>query len=187
MFCVMTDVVLTCISWLLWSVGSGGGSEAPTFIEPLYSLDVTEGEAACFTVTVSGRPSPRVTWLHNDAEVVEGRSPYFEVCHSSDGVHHSLRIGEVFADDAGTVRVTADNEAGSVSTSAKLTVTRQFYHYLSLWSISIITFSTSLLPSMHHAMLINFFSFRECCSGGVFIQCAVVCQHHGNIVNRSFC
>lgn len=92
---------------------------------------MTEGEAACFTVGVSGRPSPRVTWHHNDNEVVEGRSPYFEVLHSSDGVHHSLRIGEVFADDAGTVGVTADNEAGSVSASAQLTVRREFYDYLS--------------------------------------------------------
>ena len=88
------------------------------------SLAVTEGDAACFTVRVSGRPTPRVTWRHNDTDVVEGRSPYFEVLRSSDGVEHSLRIGEVFADDAGTVCVTAVNELGSVSASAQLHVSR---------------------------------------------------------------
>ena len=88
------------------------------------SLEVTEGEAACFTVGVSGRPSPRVSWQHNGNAVVEGGSPYFEVLHSPDGMHHSLRIGEVFADDAGTVSVTAENEAGAVSASASLAVKR---------------------------------------------------------------
>jgi len=125
-------------------IGSGSGSEAPTFTEPLCSLEVTEGEPACFTVGVSGRPSPRVTWRHNDHEVLEGRSPYFEVIHSADGIHHSLRIGEVFADDAGKVSVTADNDAGSVSATAQLAVRRQLNHYLSL------TLSTlSLHPSLY--------------------------------------
>ena len=89
------------------------------------SLDVTEGESAYFTVGVTGRPSPQVTWKHNDNEVVEGGSPYFEVVRSSDGLHHSLRIGEVFADDAGLVNVTAQNEAGSVSASAHLAIRRE--------------------------------------------------------------
>jgi len=93
---------------------------------------VTEGEAACFTVAVSGRPAPRVTWQHNGIDVVEGGSPYFEVVHSPDGLRHSLRIGEVFADDAGDVCITAENDAGAVSASARLAVVRrQFYYYLS--------------------------------------------------------
>ena len=92
-------------------------------MEPLHSLDVEEGEAACFSVAVTGRPAPRVTWRHHGIAVLEGRSPYFEVLRSADGLRHSLRIGEVFGDDAGTVEVTADNDAGSVSTSAQLTVT----------------------------------------------------------------
>jgi len=92
---------------------------------------VTEGEAACFTVAVSGRPAPRVTWQHNGIDVVEGGSPYFEAVYSPDGLRHSLRIGEVFADDGGDVCVTAENDAGAVSASASLAVRRQFYYYLS--------------------------------------------------------
>jgi len=94
-------------------------------VEPLCSLDVVEGETACFTVSVAGRPWPRVSWRHNGAAVVEGGSPYFELLRSSDGRHHSLRIGEVFADDAGSVHVTAENDVGSVTASAQLTVRRQ--------------------------------------------------------------
>ena len=100
--------------------------EAPRFVERVCSLEVTEGDAACFTVAVSGRPAPQVRWRHNDSEVVEGGSPYFEVIRSADGRHHSLRIGEVFADDAGMIDVTASNDAGSVSASAHLSVRRQY-------------------------------------------------------------
>ena len=114
------------------AIGSDSGIEAPRFVEPLSSLEVLEGEAVCFTVVVSGRPSPRVSWRHNDNDVVEGGSPYFEVIRSPDGQRHSLRIGEVFADDAGTVYVTAQNEAGAVSTSATLTVNSQFRDYSSV-------------------------------------------------------
>jgi len=99
------------------------------FVEPVRSVEVLEGEEACFTVGVSGRPTPRVTWRHNDSEVVEGGSPYFEVVHSSDGRHHSLRIGEVFADDTGVICVIAENDAGAVSATAHLAVLRQFYYY----------------------------------------------------------
>ena len=125
-------------------------------------MEVTEGEAACFTVAVTGRPSPRVKWQHNGNDIVEGGSPYFEVTHSSDGLHHSLRIGEVFADDAGIVCVTADNEAGAVSTSAHLTVRSQFYDYSLLTlsesnSSSLICFSptvlhTCCLHSLHRSI-----------------------------------
>ena len=95
-------------------------------MEPLCSLAVTEGDTACFAVSVSGRPWPRVSWRHNGSDVVEGGSPYFEVLRSADGRRHSLRIGEVFAEDAGTVHVTAENDVGSVSASAQLSVTRAF-------------------------------------------------------------
>ena len=103
---------------------SDGVVEAPSFVEPLCSLEVVEGDVACFTVTVAGRPAPRVSWRHNGSAVVDGQSPYFEVSRSDDGRRHSLTIGEVFADDAGTVDVTAENDVGAVSATAHLTVTR---------------------------------------------------------------
>ena len=112
--------------------GSEGvvATEAAQFVDPLRSLSVAEGDAACFTVAVSGRPLPRVSWRHQGEAVVADSSPYFEVLRSADGQRHSLRIGEVFAEDAGTVEVMAENESGSVTASAQLTVTRQYMIYL---------------------------------------------------------
>ena len=102
---------------------SAFATEKPRFVEELKTLEVSEGNSVCFTVRVSGYPAPRVTWYRNNVPILPGYSPYFEILSSATGDNqHSLRIREVFSEDAGRIVAKAENVAGSVSCSAELIV-----------------------------------------------------------------
>lgn len=125
--CYLT-VKFNCSHSLVVS-SSSAAAEKPQFVEPLRDIDVLEGSLVQFTVHATGYPAPRVTWYRNGVPIQAGYSPYFEVMPAVPGgqdggrsQRHSLRIREVFSEDAGMFKVKAENSAGSASCDAQLVV-----------------------------------------------------------------
>ena len=95
-----------------------------TMIPPQFSgqlqsqKGVKEGDAVRFTIRVSGKPPPEVTWYREGSQIVS--SPDFEILQ--DGDLHTLYIPEVFYEDTGKFSVRAVSKAGQVESSAELVV-----------------------------------------------------------------
>ncbi len=90
----------------------------PEFPQKLQSKSVKEGDTVRFTVRVSGKPVPEVTWYREGSQIVS--SPDFEI--QQEGDLHTLYIPEVFYEDAGKFSVRAENRAGEALCSADLIV-----------------------------------------------------------------
>lgn len=93
-------------------------SMPPTFSEALHDQRVQEGEPMRFVVRVGGHPPPAVTWYREAQALVS--SPDFVI--EQQGDVHTLRIPEVFAEDAGRYSVRAQNAAGEAVCDASLLV-----------------------------------------------------------------
>ena len=90
----------------------------PEIHDKLQSRHAKEGDSVIFTVRVSGKPPPEVTWYREGSLIVS--SPDFEV--KQEGDLHSLYIPEVFYEDSGQFSVQAANRAGTTSCTAELHV-----------------------------------------------------------------
>lgn len=90
----------------------------PQFTERLQTKEVKEGDAVRFTVRVSGKPPPEVTWYREGSKIVS--SPDFEILQEGD--LHTLYIPEVFYEDSGKFSVRADSKAGQTQCTAELIV-----------------------------------------------------------------
>ena len=90
----------------------------PQFSDRLQTKEVKEGEAVRFTIRVSGKPPPDVTWYREGSQIVS--SADFEI--KQDGQLHTLYIPEVFCEDAGKYTVKAANKAGQTQCTAELIV-----------------------------------------------------------------
>ena len=66
-----------------------------------------------------GLPTPDVRWFHGDVDVTSSYN--YEVLYAPDG-RTTLRINEVFDEDAGQFTCLAENELGQASTTAELVV-----------------------------------------------------------------
>lgn len=91
----------------------------PEFTDVLRRVEVSVGDEAKFEVHTRGNPKPEVDWF-KDGKLLEDTGR-FEIVDEKDGLH-SLIIGKVEEDDAGTYKCVAFNEAGEVETSAPLTI-----------------------------------------------------------------
>ena len=90
----------------------------PKFDQRLHSKEVREGEAVRFTVKVTGKPPPEVTWYREGSQIVS--SPDFEI--QQEGNIHSLYIPEVFYEDSGKFSVGVENRGGREMCTAELIV-----------------------------------------------------------------
>ena len=90
----------------------------PQFTDRLQTKEVKEGEAVRFTIRVSGRPPPEVTWYREGSQIVS--SADFEILQ--DGDLHTLYIPEVFYEDSGKYTVKAASKAGQAQCTAELIV-----------------------------------------------------------------
>ena len=90
----------------------------PQFTDRLQTKQVKEGEAVRFTIRVSGRPPPEVTWYREGSQIVS--SADFEILQ--DGDLHTLYIPEVFYEDSGKYTVKAASKAGQAQCTAELIV-----------------------------------------------------------------
>ncbi len=82
-------------------------SVRPTITTHPQDEAVAMGSTATFTSAAVGLPPPTTHWFLGSEQVGEGRD---------------LMVAEVDSDDAGTYTCTVSNAAGTVSSSAELTV-----------------------------------------------------------------
>ena len=90
----------------------------PQFSDRLQTKEVKEGESVKFTVKISGKPPPTVTWYREGSKIVS--SADFEI--QQDGDLYSLYIPEVFYEDSGKFAIKAENPAGQTQCTAELIV-----------------------------------------------------------------
>lgn len=93
---------------------------APEFLIKIADLTVKEGEGATLTCKVTGQPVPEVTWYHAD-EPIKSDDVYRITPGETEG-ESTLQIAEVFPEDSGLYTVKAVNQAGTVETTATLSV-----------------------------------------------------------------
>lgn len=96
---------------------------SPHFVEPVTSQKVMDGESVLFTCKVTGKPTPQVTWLHNDKPVRETKD--ITIIQDTEGICQ-LALAEVFPEDAGQYKCTAVNKVGEAACAASLVVEGTF-------------------------------------------------------------
>ncbi|KAK5974865.1 hypothetical protein GCK32_004431, partial [Trichostrongylus colubriformis] len=89
---------------------------APKIVEGPKNVTITEKESAEFKVTITGYPEPKVQWLINDKVVEESNT--VKTCRMESV--YSLHLTETTTSSSGTVKVTAENNVGSDSSTAEL-------------------------------------------------------------------
>ena len=94
-------------------------TDPPTFIEPLKDLMVLTRDSARFECRVDGTPAPSVKWNKDWRPISE--TARVKLKHRSPD-HWSLSIDNAKYMDSGQYEVLAENLAGKVYCSAKLTV-----------------------------------------------------------------
>ncbi|XP_027863493.1 myopalladin isoform X2 [Xiphophorus couchianus] len=99
---------------------------APVFTESLQELSASEGQLVVLECRVKGVPAPRVDWFR-DGKLIED-SPDFRILQKKPRSPAepeeicTLVIAEVFPEDSGMFTCTANNNYGTVSSSAALRV-----------------------------------------------------------------
>lgn len=83
-------------------------------------VTVKEGESIALTCKVKGQPVPEITWYHADQPIKS--DDVYRVVPGEEG-ESTLEIPEIFPEDSGIYTVRAVNEAGTVESTAILTVT----------------------------------------------------------------
>lgn len=92
--------------------------EAPTFIEGPADVDTSFTKTAEFTCTVAGKPMPTVTWFADKKPLEEG--PKYHMTFVDNVA--TLKVMDVSLDDSVDFTCTAENVAGEVTATARLTV-----------------------------------------------------------------
>lgn len=93
--------------------------EYPRFVKQLSPVRVMDGEKVLFTCKVTGKPIPKVQWLHNGQPVQEAKDVI--ITQDSEGVC-SLAISEVFPENAGEYICQAANKVGEAVCVSSLVV-----------------------------------------------------------------
>ncbi|XP_067120871.1 titin [Centruroides vittatus] len=96
-------------------------TEVPPSLNPLADLKVPEGTPARFVTSVTGTPTPKITWYREGAIIKPTRD--FQMFQ--DGGSCSLVIRQTFPEDEGIYTCRATNASGQAETSARLTVERK--------------------------------------------------------------
>lgn len=92
---------------------------APRFESPLVPTQVMDGEKVSLTCRVTGKPTPKVEWLHDGQPIQEAKDVV--ISQDEEGIC-SLAITEVFPENAGIYTCTAVNKVGEAVCAASLVV-----------------------------------------------------------------
>ncbi|RWS07257.1 Muscle M-line assembly protein unc-89-like protein [Dinothrombium tinctorium] len=92
--------------------------EKPVFKKPLNIVSEHSGETASFECEIESSSPLSVQWMKNNEKI--SSSDRLKV--SSIGKKHTLTVKNINAEDASLYTIVATNEAGSVSSSATLSV-----------------------------------------------------------------
>lgn len=92
---------------------------APTFIEPVRSVDARIDATVVFECILYGEPTPYVTWEHNGIEICEGDS-----LSDSTSKHqlYRLTLRHVQPSDCGEYACKARNQIGEATSVADLCI-----------------------------------------------------------------
>uniref|UniRef100_A0A182S7W2 Titin n=1 Tax=Anopheles maculatus TaxID=74869 RepID=A0A182S7W2_9DIPT len=91
-----------------------GVQEPPQILEPLKSMTIRQGETVILSTQIVGNPAPEVQWFKNGVAL--------DVPTQADRNMYTVTLVAPTHDNAGEYTVKAKNPAGSVETSAFLTV-----------------------------------------------------------------
>ena len=97
-------------------------STKPSFVTTIKDCQALSGDSARFDVTVSGSPTPKVTWFFAGSEVTTGSNVSVET--SDDGRSLALVVRALTALDVGEYTCWAENAAGRAECRAELTLCR---------------------------------------------------------------
>ncbi|WKX89586.1 hypothetical protein Q1695_008890 [Nippostrongylus brasiliensis] len=98
-------------------------SLAPQFTETLRPLEVKETETATLSVTVTGSPEPKITWL-KDSVPIQIDDVHFLSKDEGSG-HFTLTIKDCKVSDIGSYSCKATNVAGEAKTEANMGVVEE--------------------------------------------------------------
>ncbi|ESO99785.1 hypothetical protein LOTGIDRAFT_59089, partial [Lottia gigantea] len=90
----------------------------PKFLQALKNITAMEGTRVTFDGVVTGKPEPSIRWFREGKELTDQAD--FEITYRQGRV--TLTIPEVFEEDEGHFTATAENIAGSASSTAELIV-----------------------------------------------------------------
>ncbi|KAI4489747.1 hypothetical protein M0804_003929 [Polistes exclamans] len=95
--------------------------EAPIFLKGLSNIPVSDRNDIELKVRVSGIPKPKITWLLNDAPILQdGRREV--ITHVEGLIDSTLYIKTFSVDDLGIISCTASSIAGTAETSGELSM-----------------------------------------------------------------
>ena len=100
-------------------------NKKPEFVEKMKPVDVTEGEAARFNVTIEGNPLPVVDWFKGK-DKLEDEGRYVMMDDEEAGIF-TLIVEDTVPNDAGTYKCVAQNEEGQASSKAALAVKEKMF------------------------------------------------------------
>ncbi len=100
----------------------------PTFLIPLCSISMQEGEGCEFQCKVTGNPLPVVQWFKND--VCIDSSPNYEITYNNGDA--KLSLNNVTTGDCAIYTCIASNTSGTLSSSAELSVKGKYF-VISIW------------------------------------------------------
>lgn len=95
----------------------------PELMAKLEDIEAAEGEEVQFDVRLSGMPTPEVSWFKGSRKI-ENEGKFLCIDDEEDDLF-SLAIEDICAEDAGTYKCVASNEAGEITCRAELRVTEK--------------------------------------------------------------
>jgi len=95
-------------------------AEAPKFTNQLENLTTVDGAEVTLSCTVIGRPTPIVSWFHNNHNI--DASTDFAIGYDEKTGRADLVIVDCMPDDRGQFRCVAVNPAGRAESECTLTV-----------------------------------------------------------------
>lgn len=94
--------------------------ESPRFIEELLEpVEVMDGEALLLTCQVTGKPTPKVEWFHNEEKITENKET--TISQDLQGICQ-LQITEVFPENQGQYKCVATNKIGQSMTRTNVNI-----------------------------------------------------------------
>lgn len=114
----MNSLLMSIITFFGLSSAEKPTGTAPQFIQPLESVEVSEGAAVKLACTVKGTPQPTIEWFKDGKPLKTSK----RMKDDFDGEVVSLSFTEADLDDEGDYKCVAQNELGSASCTAELLV-----------------------------------------------------------------
>lgn len=99
---------------------------SPYFTEKIKPVIVMDGEKVTLTCKITGKPTPRIKWLHNEKEIEEAK--HISISQDTEGLCE-LCIEEVFPENAGEYICEATNKFGKATCKTTVVVEGIYLEY----------------------------------------------------------